>query len=1387
MFACSTSNRTLLPLNRLALLCTIVALGSPSPASAQDAAATTPASEWKLLAPFWSSPVVHRESVLFIREAADSLPNARLLLKPDEILSVTAADGSATYNVGTDFVVDKATGKLELPAGSKIKFLNAAELFPKKGAAKSIPHKLGVPEDAVLFDNEHWFHDQQVEVTYRTSEKWNGYRPKFSGEQLPRTLAKLKNKEPLTIGVSGDSISYGYNASGMTGAAPRMPAYPQLVADQLQATFGSPVKLVNRAVGGWRVEHGIKDLPELLAAKPDLVIVAYGMNHFGSRDTEGFRKLLGELIAGIRAAHAETEIILVAPMWGNTQWVHTPREQFAPHREAIASFIGPGIALADLTTLWGELLERKRDCDLTGNGVNHPNDFGHRVYAQAILGLLIDSSSREEKFPELYNSEKSTSSPMPPDEVVKTAKLPPGFELSVFAAEPNVQNPIAITTDERGRLWVAENYTWSGAGFGNYDTKLRDRIVILTDRDGDGRHDERTVFWDQASKLTSVEVGFGGVWALCLPHLLFIPDANRDDIPDGPPQVVLDGIDELQVGHTPANGLKWGPDGWLYARHGIQATSRIGAPGSSDSQRAHINTGVWRYHPTRKTVEAVMHGMTNSWGFDYDARGEMFVINTVIGHLWHLVPGVHVERMYGIDLNPHVYELVQQTADHVHWDTGEKWNDIRHGVSDKTSAAGGGHAHIGMMIYQGDNWPEQYRGRVYSLNLHGQRLNSDILVPDGAGFTAKHGPDLCFIADPWYRGMDLITGPDGGVFIADWSDTGECHDHDGVHRTSGRIYKLTYGQPKPLAAFDLARLDSAALCQKLSAPNAWWGHQALRLLQERAASGEDLTAVNKTLVNQDAAAKSMTPAQRIDRLRALSATGALTEAILLAALEDPDASVRSWGVRSLVDPCSPDGIQPSAAGYQALLTHAKQDVAGPVQLHLASALQRLAVESRWEIAAALASHDEFAKDRMLPLMVWYGIEPAVARDPERALNLVKSSQIGSLSKHLARRLTVEIESRPEVVEELVQLALMDPAGGRASEIVIGMADALRGWRRAPAPSGWKSAAERLAQSKSEATRQAVQELNVVFGDGRALDELRKVITDGNAQPATRQQALRALLVSPPPDLAPVLHGLLGDRIVLTEALRGLANYDHPATPDQILNHMGLYTHDARAEMINTLVSRPAYAKALLAAVKAKRIPVSEISAFHARQIRAFDDAELTEELTEVWGDVRTSAADKRALIDDWRGRLSAEVTSAAANPQSGRAHFNKNCANCHVLYGVGRKLGPDLTGSNRKNLDYLLENILDPSASVGSDFRAVNVVLKDGRIVNGVISAQAERTLTLQTAQEPLTVDRQEIDEVVPTTNSMMPDGLLQNLTAEQVRDLFAYLMSSDQVALPAE
>ncbi len=326
-------------------------------------------------------------------------------------------------------------------------------------------------------------------------------------------------------------------------------------------------------------------------------------------------------------------------------------------------------------------------------------------------------------------------------------------------------------------------------------------------------------------------------------------------------------------------------------------------------------------------------------------------------------------------------------------------------------------------------------------------------------------------------------------------------------------------------------------------------------------------------------------------------------------------------------------------------------------------------------------------------------------------------------------------------------------------------------------------AQVLASPNAE-IQQAAKELGLVFGDGRALDSLLAVAKDGGAEPLARAQAIRELAQAKADGVVGLLQGWLNDRAVAVEAVRGLAQYDAPNTPELLMRVLGTLSPEGRGEVVNTLTSRPAYARALLKALREKQFQVSEISAYHARQILSFEDKDLTKELTELWGDVRTTPSEKKELVERFKKELSQEVL-AKADLSAGRAVYQKTCANCHVLYGTGRKVGPDLTGSNRKNLDYLLENAVDPSAVVGADFRVLVVTLVDGRVLSGVVSEQNERTITLQLAQEPITIDRKDIEESKQTTASLMPDGQLQTLTKDQVRDLVGYLMSSGQVPLP--
>jgi putative membrane-bound dehydrogenase-like protein len=1002
------------------------------------------------------------------------------------------------------------------------------------------------------------------------------------------------------------------------------------------------------------------------------------------------------------------------------------------------------------------------------------------------------------QFPAPYNSgtEKDKSPPLSAAAVVAKMKLPPGFQATVFAAEPDVQNPIAMAWDGKGRLWVAENYTYAEMAV-RFDLKLRDRILIFEDPLGDGHFKTRRVFTDKLQRLMSVAVGLGGVWAMCPPQLLFIPDRGGGGVPDGEPIVVLDGFTVAQQGsyHTIANGLRFGPDGWLYGRCGGSNPGQVGPPGTPAEERTPLRGSMWRYHPQRKVVEVLSHGTTNPWGHDWDEHGELFFINTTNGHLWHEIPGAHYTRGTTKDPNPRAYDLIDMHADHWHWDKELGFKKAR---GDTADAYGGGHAHVGMTIYQGDNWPAEYRGRLLTINMFGHRVNQEILEREGSGYVGRRGDDMIFVPDPWFRGMELSYGPDGGVFMLDWSDTGDYHDHSGVHRESGRIYKITFGKAKPSNIGDVAALSVKELLALHLHHNEWFTRQARLELMARSVDGRGVGNAKQEL--RKLFDKQNDVPNKLRALWSLYSLGGADEALLRAQLRNPNEHVRAWAIRMLTDSWPLDTVMSkrpakSVAGSEVtapadlledFIRLAAEDPSGLVRLVLASTLQRLPVAQRAKLAVALVGHSEDADDHNLPLLIWYGLIPVAEADPTKLVSLAEKCELPLTRKFMARRLAEDIAKNGGAsVNRLLEASVAKPESYQV-DILDGVAQGLKGLHKVAKPAAWDALAKKLEDSQNVTLRNRIRDLGVVFGVARALEEVRRIAADPKADIEDRKAALESVIDARPPDLRRLCEQLLGVRHLNLIAARGLATFEDPAIGPALVEAYQQFDAAERPQLIATLASRPALAAPLLSAVADKKIPRADISAFDARQIRSFNDATLNKKVAEVWGELRDSPADKQKLIAHWKAQLSTEEL-AKANKSNGRVLFNKTCATCHVLYGEGAKVGPDLTGGGRRNLDFLLAKIADPSALVSADFRMSVVSLKDGRVLNGIVTAKNERTLALRMTTETLTVELTEIESTKESTLSLMPEGLLETLTAEQVRDLIGYLMHPSQVPLPAD
>ena len=968
-----------------------------------------------------------------------------------------------------------------------------------------------------------------------------------------------------------------------------------------------------------------------------------------------------------------------------------------------------------------------------------------------------------------------------PEEAVKKITLPPGFKATLFAGEPDVKQPIAMAIDDRGRLWVAENYTYPIRADGD---KGKDRILVFEDTHGDGKFDKRTVFMEGLNLVSGLEVGFGGVWVGAAPYLMFIP-IRDGDTPQaaGKPEILLDGFGYEDTHHV-LNTFTWGPDGWLYGCEGDLVNSNVGKPGSPAKSRVRINGGVWRYHPMRHIFELFAEGSSNPWGIDFDEHGQCITEACVIPHLFHMIQGGRFMRMTGSHFNPYIYDDIKTIADHLHWsgdlEKGPFWTDLGR----RPDAVGNGHAHTGLLVYQGTNWPEEFRGKYFMNNIHGHCITVDVPERKGSGFVAHHGGDVIRFNDPWSLVLNLETGPDGSVYMIDWYDQTQCYDTNSDHtdRSNGRIYKVTYGNLKS-GKVDLLAKSTLGLVDLIGGDNVWYTRHAQRLLQERC-SGANLAPQLRALLLDKILDQGSDPLTRLRYVWALGAVDGSAiahDAMTLlqsVSAQSSDEYIRAWLIQFLCeDP------HPSPEMMALFVRLARRDKSAVVRLYLASALQRLPVESRWDVLAALYSHAENAGDHNLPLMVWYAAEPLPASDGERALTMAQSARLPNIFTFTVRR-TAALGT-PGAFTAIFKILVSSDDDRLLLETVRGLSAALQGQRSLPMPQGWDQVETKLRASHNSEIYDAVQSVSLVFGSRRAREVLRQTLVDKSADESARRAALMSLLAVKAPGVAPSLQGLLDEKEsdLRGAALRALAAYDDPQTPPKILARYPALSLTEKRDALHTLTARVTFARALIDAIAAGVIPRSDITGDLVQQLRNLKDSPLNQLTTKIWGTVRESSAEKKALIEKYKLVCSAE-NLIPADPFHGRVLFIRLCQPCHTIFDVGGKVGPNLTGSDRQNLNFLLESIIDPSAIIALDYRAWTLDTDDGRTISGIIKKQDDKTLTIATANETLTLPRKEIESMRQSALSLMPEGLLDHLSDNDVRDLVRYLKRQRQVRL---
>lgn len=985
--------------------------------------------------------------------------------------------------------------------------------------------------------------------------------------------------------------------------------------------------------------------------------------------------------------------------------------------------------------------------------------------------IAVEKDNRQTESPVLWHLRPNPASPSPvrSDEaqaVVAGMKLMDGFQAELIAAEPDLHQPIAFTFDEKGRMWVVEAFSYPNK---QPEGEGKDRIRILEDADNDGTFETHKTFTEGLNLVSGIELGFGGVWVGAAPQLLFIPDRNADDSPDGPPEVLLDGFG-YQDTHETLNSFVWGPDGWLYGNQGVFNTAQIGKPGAGENERTTLRAGVWRYHPIRHEFEVFAHGGSNQWGLGFNAAGDLFMThcrsywggggttNAIRnGHFWNQTNSNYPDFISG-SAPAGLSQLQNYLPASAKYDSGE-------GGAGKpgTGAVYGGHSHVGTMIYGGDNWPAIYRDHLFTHNLHGHQINHQVNVPQGSAYETFHaGYDIAYVPDPAYVAVDLKYGPDGAVYIIDWVDRQHCHNPrpEGWDRTNGRIYRISWKETYQPAKVDLSRETDLGLTKLLTHENHWFANTARRILQARAMERKidagAIAQLRKSTINSDVRVA-------LESLWALHAVEGCDAGVIAAALGHSNV-VRAWAVRLATETRDSRSI---TADQLAKLS--KDDPSPKVRLAIASALPQLPTADRWRVAEGLAGHGEDANDRFLPKMIWYGLAPLVKENIPRAFALAASTPLSVVSDSIHWYAAKLPDGRNQLMALMVKVD--DAEAARLARLLH---FSLERESSLPMPAGWVAVNGRFKNDSP--VRGLCDELSAVFGDETVLKAMRSRLVDPNASADNRRHSLAILNRIGDRGSVALYPQLLEDPELRPHVIPLVARNANPAIAQKLLSTMPDFSPDEKAAALAVLSSRVEFAAELMSAVESDSLDKKELSALQIRQMHSLNNAELTKRLEKVWGKIGVSSEDARKLIT----KLRTTYTTAplwAFSEDRGREIFQKKCAVCHPLDGSTVPLGPGLKGSWRNGLDYFLENVVDPNAVVGENYRMTLIVNDSGQVFTGLLDSESDTAVVLRTAEKTVSIPKSEIEERKIVDQSLMPTGLLDQMTEIEVIELLKFLL----------
>ncbi len=939
-----------------------------------------------------------------------------------------------------------------------------------------------------------------------------------------------------------------------------------------------------------------------------------------------------------------------------------------------------------------------------------------------------------------YHQDRPPGDPLSPAEAALKMTVPPGFRVEVVASEPDIVNPVAMTFDERGRIWVTESleYPRKPAGPG------RDRVKVIEDTDGDGRADRFTVFADGLNIPSGIAVGHGGVWVANAPDILFLQDTDGDGKADRR-EVVVTGFGRSDTHELP-NSLTWGPDGWLYGWNGVFNPSHVEHRG----RRFDFTCALFRIHPRTRAFELFCEGTSNPWGIAFDPDGSTFASACVIDHLWHLVETGYYHRQGG-PYPPFTWKI-GSIVDHAHQKA----------------------AYCGLLYFDSPAYPPAYRDRLYMGNIHGNGINADTLERRGSTYRAHAAPDFLTANDAWFMPVAQKVGPDGCLYILDWYDQYHCYqdanrDPAGIDRLKGRLYRVRYQDAPRRAAFDLAKETDEALIKLLASPNVYDRDIAQRLLTERlldhpvktaepglsgrrialAPGGKTRMGLRELVLDPDRPRKA-----RMHALWALVGGGAVRDDFLHALMDDPDPGFRAWGVRAA-------GNLRRGLDSERLARMAR-DPSPDVRLQTAIAARK--VEGIDPMPVLLAVLARSGDDPLIPHVAWQNLHPLLEDRAGAFAELV-----AKLDPREAPGVSAIL---PRAIERILSRRDPDPAPAvrLLSRLAGGPPADVEAARRALEALAAKVQTGEVAGPHLEALKEGLRPLVRSALDDPARSPLRfeaivlatswkdpegtraRARSSGRPHP-TRRDGSRHSARWPPPGTA--------RRSMRSPRRSSIAATARPGSAASSSRRSGGSTSrgwprsswrpipnwspssaprdraaDPEARVGPGLDRRGRPRRR--AGRRLEREPRPQAARQPRRRARPPRQGA-------VGGRPRGRSPEREQVI----ARMRAFLRANPGDPAAGRLIFANLCGQCHKIYGQGQDVGPDLTSNGRASFDQLLSNVFDPSLVIGPSYQATTVATSDGRVLTGLLAEDNPHRIVLKTQGGKLeTIPRDDVEEL---------------------------------------